>query len=1743
MALPTSYCFGDLLPGVDEKLWTANLLLLCLTLLKWKLIPKYVYDMIFSLHSMWVDPKVLGRFLVFNILQELQTGKLRNDLKSALIEYSEKPIWKNMKEHSLDNGNVGKKSSLILTPKGKKSSLILTPEGKKSSLILTPEGKKSSLILTPKGKKSSLILTPKQFFSFSLTSEHIEVLLNGLVDVYASNKWEEIGNGLGLPRVCIEKCREGDMQSKLQNVFSLWVSQKYRRCRRPTLTNLKKVLCSDSVQLNAVAESMHMIFKEMLEPGLLELLSESSSSLVVEGRPTLLECRHNSDLKVLSYRWFKDGIPLCDNGFYLGTACPFLVILKADHVASGLYCCRVLESDKEWYSKPLKVNVIASPIKNHLLKFYSQRGNGIVTRIGPLKTFLKYTDLTLLNTKSEIEHKKSKSIATYQELFTHYKPGMTLVLVGRVGSGKSCLANKVVYDWAVKDCTLKHAKFVFLVSLKDFPEECNLSMVLRHIYKNEHELELVLKIIEASQGNEVCFILDGLEKYLPKTSKKSQIYDLIRKQYLPKSMVIVTSRSATDVRKLCPQDNVVEVSGFSQQKVLEFVKNYPFNCDSLRRSKSSSEVCSYLTKYSNVLSLCNLPLHLAIICQLYQQKNFFPLTETALLYNFTRQLLSQVDFHGHQPNCTLKKLPDNMKQDFKDICSLGFSCSFPSADDSRKFTWMNTMALKTGLVEDVSGFTASNAPEFRVVHASIQDFLAALHIAGLSISRQVTLMMRYLNVSHVWKYYFGIVAFNDKLDLISVFIKCHRLQPQYLFQCAYESQQPIVCEAVARACPLEINLRERTPTLAIETVFYVLSVLSKPAITLNCQSIGLEDEAIKSLAEGLKLDKSILALNLSFSSDIISNGAGELCESFKHNKTLEFLDISSCEVSKTSLLALAEGLNHNDSIKHFDASMNNFSMEDLIYIKKFLNKVHTFIFSQTCFNMNGITVLSEVLSRGQIKHLNLSASDIDSRGMTILAKALKNSHNLCVLNLSKNNIDGRCAREMQNLLTDNDSIEVLDLSRNSIGHQGAQALGCALKTNRKLQTLAFAQNKIGPKGMKHLAAGLLINSTVKSLDLSLNELGSEGAVYLADALLSNKSLSSLNVRENSIEYRGMERFVESLILSCGTIKELDLSWNEMHPDSAKALANWILQTNEIISLSISHTVSLHSLTSFAELNSDSIQKLDISFNSNVIYLGAIENKAKLQFPNIQELDISGNDISDADIAALAIELKNEKSYLVTLKLKHNHIQCYGALLLANGLYDNQTLRHLELSWNSLRCDGAKAIAISLKVNKTLEVLKLDHNDVACAGATAIGNSIKLNDTIKTIDLSWNNINSDGAVALLKGLNTSLQMVSINLEHNCIGSRGLKEITEQFEEIYCFSGYSTKPYSESVTDSFQDKFITKYSASTEISNESMPDSFQDNIVTKYSTNDGLTVVGETCYLYDGKSSEFDWKDLGFKLLFGREAPAQIFCISAAIGGNCELPERTDEFVSGIFRVENLNDCKIPDTTIQMQHCVSGALTSLSFVVSHDTEPPYKFCYYDGGRFYENYGEVDVKCFSVWALVYRHGLDGLLSLLQKNYLATLYQDRFPEQSENQYLYKYYISFIKNCAIFQKCLKNYHNDSGRVYSTDVTFKFLDQSEEIHLALGTVEEEEEGIQLTFTGNATVTKSEIDDYIEERPPTVQLNAKVERTKSLFEYQITLEGTDNIIHCNQLVRQYSKFKIMAYWVKNTTIHIIDNMIV
>ena len=79
----------------------------------------------------------------------------------------------------------------------------------------------------------------------------------------------------------------------------------------------------------------------------------------------------------------------------------------------------------------------------------------------------------------------------------------------------------------------------------------------------------------------------------------------------------------------------------------------------------------------------------------------------------------------------------------------------------------------------------------------------------------------------------------------------------------------------------------------------------------------LSVNAIRALADGLKLNKSIHMLDLSSSSIILSNWAKPLSEAFRENQTLKSLNISGCEISQKSLTILSEELKHNCSIKHW----------------------------------------------------------------------------------------------------------------------------------------------------------------------------------------------------------------------------------------------------------------------------------------------------------------------------------------------------------------------------------------------------------------------------------------------------------------------------------------------------------------------------------------------------------------------------------------------------------------------------------------------------------------------------------------------------------------------------------------------------------------------------------------------------------------------------------------------------------
>ena len=60
-----------------------------------------------------------------------------------------------------------------------------------------------------------------------------------------------------------------------------------------------------------------------------------------------------------------------------------------------------------------------------------------------------------------------------------------------------------------------------------------MSDLLGLFYSNDEELKVTRDYIEKNDGEGVCFVIDGLDEYRPQNKKKSVIYKLLNRIYLP----------------------------------------------------------------------------------------------------------------------------------------------------------------------------------------------------------------------------------------------------------------------------------------------------------------------------------------------------------------------------------------------------------------------------------------------------------------------------------------------------------------------------------------------------------------------------------------------------------------------------------------------------------------------------------------------------------------------------------------------------------------------------------------------------------------------------------------------------------------------------------------------------------------------------------------------------------------------------------------------------------------------------------------------------------------------------------------------------------------------------------------------------------------------------------------------------------------------------------------------------------
>ena len=273
---------------------------------------------------------------------------------------------------------------------------------------------------------------------------------------------------------------------------------------------------------------------------------------------------------------------------------------------------------------------------------------------------------------------KGKTVVSYSHIFEKVTSGSRILLEGRPGSGKTTLMNKISRDWANGEILNELVSVLISVQLRQLSSETTVALdAILSIFSPRAEVDEYEREIRKSNGEGVCFALDGLDEYSNTNLRSDFIHELIRGTKLPNSVVIDASRPAASCkfRRVAAQN--IEVLGFLKPQIEEFVSDY-YDKD----EQKAQAFKAYLGDHQNVLHMCYLPIHAAIVTFLFGvMGSNLPETETEIYYEFTLQTLIrtlQKSGRDLDADVNLERFEDLGKEKrciFLNICKLALSAT------------------------------------------------------------------------------------------------------------------------------------------------------------------------------------------------------------------------------------------------------------------------------------------------------------------------------------------------------------------------------------------------------------------------------------------------------------------------------------------------------------------------------------------------------------------------------------------------------------------------------------------------------------------------------------------------------------------------------------------------------------------------------------------------------------------------------------------------------------------------------------------------------------------------------------------------------------------------------------------------------------------------------------------------------------------------------------------------------------
>ena len=853
-----------------------------------------------------------------------------------------------------------------------------------------------------------------------------------------------------------------------------------------------------------------------------------------------------------------------------------------------------------------------------------------------------------------------------------------ILIEGGPGMGKSTLAIEICKCWADGEL-LEEYDAVILLPLRD-PEiqvANNIGDLL--LVENKNEQEALYDEITASQGDKICFILEGYDE-LPEQLRKVPVFAKI-KEKLPKCTLIYTSRPEACSQLQCVVSQRIVIRGFKEEQVDEYINNAFENVEDGK--EKALKLTSHVKSNPSIRSILNVPINVAIICHLFLLTLSLPNTLTEL-YNLLCLNLILRHINKHSPGevdflDNLDDLPVGTREQFSNLCMLAFrgrkddQIIFSSHEIKRYGVDPNKLSGLGLLMIAPSTSVYGREKSYNFLHLTVQEYCSAFCLSTLTNKEQFNCFKKYQfyeSFQMIWRFYSGITRLRNK-DTLHCMLPSKWVESHYrkrriieLLNCVHEAHNDKVCHVVGNHLDGNIDLSGcKLDQISCSALGYLLQACRGAIVNLICCLLG--DEGCRILLNSL----------LAHHDDYYSS---------------EFeLNLNWNDITDKSSSLIASLLSSNYPITKFNVGNNKLSSStDIIFKSLHHNTVLIeLLLESTSLRSSDMQSLGQLLTNNNtLSVVDISYNDIGPDGCQYLAECRNSSLNELIMSGCGLGVSGA---DKIGIMLCHSSITYVDLGNNGIGDEGVEKLVERLKSNKTIKHLGLWGNNITINGANHMRKLFSLNHTaVNSIELGSNPLKDEGV---------DLTLQSVTI---NMKYVGLYNTEITASSSVSTAFDKIKSISFTPPDNCDGISDYMANATVLEELVLSNGSETAYHTMIRGINrNNSIKKL-------MLYKGHIHHQTisdlvqVMKFnKTITELTMSNVNISPSDYLLLAdvlamntsikkmtIELLFEKRLDQSLvlqflkQLEHNYtLELLSLWVAREARDDNQFIRDVEIS--------------------------------------------------------------------------------------------------------------------------------------------------------------------------------------------------------------------------------------------------------------------------------------------------------------------------------------------------------------------------------------------------------------------------------------------------------------------------------